>query len=119
MKIECIKEHLEVALNKADKIAGKNITLPVLAGFYLDAHQNSLSIKATNLDLGISINVPVKVVEPGSVVVHAHTLSSFVSSLVKDRNITLSTKDQVLEVKTPSTKTNIKTLPGDDFRHPS
>ena len=115
MKIECIKEHLEVALNKADKIAGKNITLPVLAGFYLDAHQNSLSIKATNLDLGISINVPVKVVEPGSVVVHAHTLSSFVSSLVKDRNITLSTKDQVLEVKTPSTKTNIKTLPGDDF----
>ena len=115
MKIECIKEHLEEALNKADKISGKNITLPVLSGLYLDAHQNSLSIKATNLDLGISINLPVKVLEPGNVVVPAHIISSFVSSLTKDRNITLNTKDQVLELKTAATKTSIKTLSSEDF----
>jgi len=36
MKIECIKEQLEEALNKAVKITGKNITLPVLNGFYLE-----------------------------------------------------------------------------------
>lgn len=115
MKIECIKEQLEEALNKADKIAGKNTTLPVLSGFYLDAHQNTLSIKATNLDLGISINVPVKVIDPGVVVVPAHTLTSFISSLSKDRNLTMSTKDQVLEIKTPSTKTSIKTLSSEEF----
>lgn len=115
MKIECIKEQLEEALNKADKIAGKNITLPVLSGLYLDAHQNSLSIKATNLDLGISLNLPVKVVEPGSVVVPAHIISSLISSLVKDRTLTISTKNQVLEIKTSTTKTNIKTLPSEDF----
>lgn len=115
MKIECIKDQLEEALSKADKVAGKNITLPVLAGLYFDAHQNSLSIKATNLDLGISIALPVKVIEPGIVVVPAHTISSFISSLSKDRNITISTKDQVLEIKTSATKTNIKTLPSEDF----
>ena len=65
MKIECIKEQFEEALNKADKIAGKNLSLPVLAGLYFDAHQNSLTIKATNLDLGLSIKIPVKVIEPG------------------------------------------------------
>lgn len=115
MKIEGIKEQLEEAFNKADKIAGKNINLPVLSGFYLDAHQNNLSIKATNLDLGITITVPVKVVDPGVVVVGAHTLTSFISSLSRDRNITITTKDQVLEIKTPSTKTNIKTLPSEEF----
>ncbi|MFZ2484524.1 MAG: DNA polymerase III subunit beta [Minisyncoccia bacterium] len=115
MKIECIKEQLEEALNKADKIAGKNTTLPVLSGFYLDAHQNTLSIKATNLDLGISIGLPVKVLEPGIVVVPAHTITSFISSLSRDKNISISTKDQVLEIKTSATKTNIKTLPSDDF----
>ena len=115
MKIECIKDQLEEAFSKADKIAGKNITLPVLSGLYLDARQNSLSIKATNLDLGISINLPVKVTEPGIVVVPAHIISSFVSSLSKDKNITLSTKNQVLEIKTLATKTNIKTLPSEDF----
>lgn len=115
MKIECIKEQLEEAFNKADKIAGKNMTLPVLSGFYLDAHQNTLLIKATNLDLGISISVPVKVTEPGNVVVPAHIITSFISSLSRDRNITMNTKDQVLEVKTSSTKTNIKTLPSEEF----
>src|SRR3989344_5093982 len=106
MKIECIKDQLEEVLNKADKIAGKNINLPVLAGLYLDARQNSLTIRATNLDIGISLTLPVKVTEPGIVVVPAHILSSFISSLSKDRNITLSTKNQVLEIKTLATKTN-------------
>ncbi len=115
MKIECIKEQLEEALNKADKIAGKNITLPVLSGFYLDVHQNSLSIKATNLDLAISINLPVKVIEPGTVVVPAHIISSFISSLSKDKNIIIGTKNQVLEIKTSATKTSIKTLSSEDF----
>ncbi|MBI1974519.1 MAG: DNA polymerase III subunit beta [Candidatus Zambryskibacteria bacterium] len=115
MKIECIKEHLEEALNKSSKIAGKNTTLPVLTGLYFNAHQNSLSIKATNLDLGISINLPIKVIEPGNVVIPAQIISSFISSLTKDRNISISTKGQILEVKTPTTKTNIKTLPGEDF----
>ncbi|MEK7176173.1 MAG: DNA polymerase III subunit beta [Patescibacteria group bacterium] len=115
MKIECIKEQLEDTFNRADKIAGKNASLPVLSGFYLDARQNSLVVKATNLDLGISITLPVKVTEPGIVVVPARVISSFISSLSNDRNITLNTKDQVLEVKTKGTKTSIKTLSSEDF----
>lgn len=115
MKIEAIKEQLELALSKADKIAGKNPSLPVLSGLYLDARDNLLLIKSTNLDLGISISIPVKVTEPGIVVVPSHTLTSFVSSLSNDRNINLTTKNQVLEIKTKATKTNIKTLPSEDF----
>src|SRR3990167_709200 len=115
MKIECIKDQLEEAFSKADKIAGKNITLPVLSGLYLDARQNSLSIKATNLDLGISISLPVKVSEPGIVVVPARIISSFVSSLSKDKNIGITSKNQILEIKTSATKTQIKTLPSEDF----
>lgn len=115
MKIEAIKEQLEEALLKANKIAGRNPSLPVLSGFYLDAKDNMLQIKATNLDLGISLNLPVKVNEPGIIAVPAQIITSFVSSLSNDRNITLNTKAQVLEIKTKTTKTNIKTIPSDDF----
>jgi DNA polymerase III subunit beta len=115
MKIECIREQLEEALNKADKIAGKNTTLPVLSGFYLEARDNTLTVKATNLDLGVSIKLPVKVIEPGVVVVPAHVVTSFVASLTKDRSLTLTTKEQVVEIKTASTKTNLKTLPSEEF----
>lgn len=115
MKIECIKEQLEGALNKASKIAGKNITLPVLAGLYLDATKKNLSIRATNLDLGISITLPVRIIEPGTVVVPANIISSFVSSLSREKKITMSTNKQVLELKTPNINTRIKTLPTKDF----
>lgn len=115
MKIETIKEQLENALSKADKIAGKNPSLPVLSGLYLDARDDVLHIKATNLDLGISLSLPVKVSEPGIVVVPSHIITSFISSLSSDRNINLITKNQVLEVKTKATKTSIKTLPHEDF----
>ncbi len=115
MKIECIKEKLEEAVGKAEKIAGKNLTLPVLAGVYLSAEKNNLVIKSTNLDIGLTVEVPVKVIEPGTTVVPAHTFYSFISSLSKDKNITIHTKDQVLEVKTSATETQIKTLPAEDF----
>lgn len=115
MKIECTKDKLEEALGKAEKISGRNTTLPVLSGVYLNASQNTLNIKATNLDMGLSINVSVKVLEPGSVVVPANIIYSFVSSLPRDKNITISTKGQTLEIKTSATKTSIKTLDGDDF----
>lgn len=115
MKIECIKEKLEEAVAKAEKVATKNATLPVLSGLYLDAHQNTLSIKATNLDIGMSLKLSVKVVKPGTLVVPAHTFYSFLSSLENDRNISLESKDQVLEVKTSTTETKIKTLPPEDF----
>jgi DNA polymerase III subunit beta len=49
------------------------------------------------------------------VVVPAHIISSFISSLSNDRNITLITKDQVLDIKTKTTKTSIKTLSSEDF----
>jgi len=116
MKIEFIREQLEGALGKADKVVGKNTTLPVLSGFHLEAKNSSLTVRATNLDLGISIELPVKVIEAGMIVVPAHILNSFISSLsVKDRNVLFSTKDQVLEVKTPSTRTSIKMLPSEEF----
>lgn len=115
MKIESVKEQLEEALNKASKVAGKNPNLPVLSGLLLEANNNALTIKSTNLDIGLSVSIPVKVHEAGTVVLPAQTTSSFVSSLSKDRNITLTSKDKTVEVKTSSTKSNIKTLPVDEF----
>lgn len=115
MKIECIKEKFAEAVGKAEKIAGRNPTLPVLSGLYLKADKNTLTIKSTNLDLGLSITLPVKVIEKGEVVVSAQILHSFLNSLPGDKNIVLTKSGNVLEVKTSYAKTSIKTLPTEEF----
>lgn len=115
MKIESIKEKLSDAVARAEKIAGKNPTLPVLSGLYFKAAGSTLTIRSTNLDLGITMTLPVKVVEEGEIVVPAQILHSFLSSIQSDKPITLATKDNALEVKTGSARTTIKTLPVDEF----
>ena len=40
MKIECIKEKLHMAVSKAEKIASKNISLPVLSCLLFETRRN-------------------------------------------------------------------------------
>jgi len=115
MKIESIKDKLSDAVSRAEKVAGKNPTLPVLSGLYMKAAGGTLTIRSTNLDLGITITLPVKVIEEGEIVVPAQILHSFLSSLSGDKPITLTTKENALEVKTGSARTTLKTLPVDEF----
>jgi DNA polymerase III sliding clamp (beta) subunit (PCNA family) len=55
MKIECMTEKLVEAIGKSEKITGKNLTLPVLSCILLEAKGKQLTLRATNLDVGIEI----------------------------------------------------------------
>jgi len=114
MHVECVKEKIEKAIAKAQRVTGKNVTLPVLQCVLLDASNNQLAVRATNLDLGLEISVPVKVQEEGVVAVPGDVLASYLSHL-SDKNVTLKTNEGYLEVSTDHTATSIKTFNHDDF----
>jgi hypothetical protein len=54
MKIECMTE-IGGGNSKSEKITGKTFTLPVLSCILLEAKGKQLTIRATNLDVGIEI----------------------------------------------------------------
>lgn len=117
MKIECIQEKLKEAVGYADRISNKNATLPVLACLLFDASQkNQLTIKATNLDLGIEMVVPVKTVEGGVIAIPSHTINSFlINSTSDEKGITLETDHSNLKIKTTHNSGLIKVSPHEDF----
>lgn len=115
MKIESTRDKLLEAVSRAEKVAGRNTTLPVLAGVSLEAIGSILTLRATNLDLGLSIHLPVKVLKEGQVVVPAHVLSSLLGSISKEMTVTLSVEDQTLSLDTKNTHSKVTTLPGEDF----
>lgn len=115
MNIECVKDKLIYALTKAERITAKNITLPVLGCLLLEAENSTLVIKATNLDLGIEISIPVKVIKPGKVAVSGAILNNFISNITNDNNILLEEVSGNLRVKTKHSESIIKTFPVDDF----
>ena len=115
MNIECIKEKLSYAVGKAERITGKNITLPILSCLLLEADSSTLTIKATNLDIGIEISIPVKVIKPGKVAVSGSVLYNFISNITNDKNITLEVSSGNLKVSTNHSQSIIKAFPVDDF----
>jgi len=115
MKVECLKEKLAGAVYKAEKITGKNLTLPVLSCILLEAKENTLIIKATNLDLGIEITIPVRVLKEGKIAVSGALFNNFISHLHTDKNITLDVVDNNLSIIAPGHKTVINTMNYEDF----
>ena len=115
MKAECIKEKFCLAVSKAEKITGKNMTLPILSCILIEANGSYLILKATNLDLGIELRIPAKVVVEGVVAVPGAILNGFLSNLSGDNNLTLDEKDGNLHVVSSNSKTTIKSMSSDDF----
>jgi len=114
MKIECVKEKLQEAVSKAEKVTGKNLTLPILSNVYLEVKKDNLLIRATNLDVGVELSVPGKVFKTGSVVVSGQVLHSLIQN-ISDSKIRLEKNQETLLVSSENTSTTIKTVPGEDF----
>lgn len=115
MKAECIKEKFCLAVSRAEKITGKNMTLPILSCILIEAKGSFLILKATNLDLGIEIKVHAKVIEEGIVAVPGAILNGFLSNLSGDNNLSLEEKDGNLHILSSNSKTMIKSFISDDF----
>lgn len=115
MKIECVRDKLAGAVSKAEKITGKNLTLPVLSCLLLEAKDSKLIIRATNLDLGIEIEVPVKVHKPGKVAVPGSIINNFLSTIPSSKTIIVELIEGNIKLTTDTTTTTIKSLNEEDF----
>lgn len=115
MKLECVREKLAEVVNKAEKITSKNATLPILKCVLFEAQNNSLIIRATNLDIGIELIIPAKVHTEGSVAIPGSTINSFLNHLTGEKSVSLELKDGNLHLSTPKTSTVIKAFPTEDY----
>lgn len=115
MKLECQREQLRQAVGLAERVTGKNLSLPVLSYVYLAAEGRILTVRATNLDLGVEWRLPAKVLEPGQVLVSGAVLHNFLSNLSGVDKITLELVNSNLTVATGRTSTLVKTYPTEDF----
>ena len=115
MKAECIKEKFCLAVSKVEKITGKNMTLPILSCVLIEAKGSSLILKSTNLDLGIEIKIPAKVLKEGVVAVPGGILNGFLVNLFSDQNLIIEEKEGNLTVIGSNSQTIIKCQQSEDF----
>jgi DNA polymerase-3 subunit beta len=114
MHITLETKKLKQVLDIVSRVSTKHITLPVLQCVLLEVKDNTLTIKATNLEIGIEGTLDAGVEEEGVVAVPAHILLQTIS-LVSQTSVVLTTEGDVLHVETKSSKTEIKSIPANDF----
>jgi len=115
MKLDCVKDKIKEGVLIAERIAGRNLTLPILSAILLETGNKVLIIKSTNLEVGIEIEIPAKIDEAGSVTVSATILNNFLSNLNKEVKVQIETTNDNLQIVTENTKTLIKSLNTEDF----
>ena len=115
MKVECQIDKIKKALTDADKITGKNLTLPILSSILIIASDKSLKFRSTNINLGIEVEIPAKVEKQGVVAVHGTTIATLFSSLNDKGAVVLEQNDQSLNIQTKHSSFVIKSYSHEDF----
>ncbi|GAW93647.1 DNA polymerase III subunit beta [Calderihabitans maritimus] len=81
MKVSCSQENLTHGVNMVQRAVSDKNTMPILGGIFLQAKENSLSFRATNLELSIECTVTAEIEEEGCVVLPARIFSELVRRL--------------------------------------
>lgn len=115
MKIECSAEKLKTALSLAERITGKNSSLPVLASVLVVADGSHVTFRATNLSLGVEVSIPAKITSPGIMAVRGDVLNTILSTMAPSLDVTLEADKDNLAVKTKRNKILLKSNPHEDF----
>lgn len=114
MKVIILKDNLNDGLNILNRVAGKNLTLPILNNILLSTDGNFLNLASTDLELGIKYWLLAKIEKEGKITIPSKILTSFIN-LLPNKKITLELKNQTLYVDCDNYKTQIKGLDAQDY----
>lgn len=101
-------------LELVGRVSTKHVSLPILECVLLEAKGNTLSIRATNLEIGIEVSVVARNIAEGVVAVPASTLMQVIN-LHTQKDVTLRIEGTVLVVEGGGSNTKIKTVSHDEF----
>ena len=114
MKAFILKNNFKSGLHIVERIAGKNINLPVLENVLISTEKNFLILATTDLETAIKCWVLAKIEKKGSIAIPAKFLSNYINSLELDK-ICLEEEGNFLNIKNENFQAKIKTAKTEDF----
>ncbi|SLN13971.1 DNA polymerase III subunit beta [Aquimixticola soesokkakensis] len=117
MKISIERAALLKAVGQAQSVVERRNTIPILANVLIEAEGNTVSFRATDLDIEVVDKVPAMVERAGATTVSAVTLHEIVRKLPDGALVVLSEDGAAgrLTVEAGRSVFNLATLPKEDF----
>ncbi|TJW14351.1 MAG: DNA polymerase III subunit beta [Mesorhizobium sp.] len=117
MKFTADAKAFSVAMMAVQKITERRNTIPILSNAVITAKQDSVELRATDLDLEITMAIAANVASPGSTTVPASLLSDILRKMAAGAEVLFesATDGQVASVGAGRSKFRLQTLPDSDY----
>lgn len=114
MKVSFLSENINKKIAFVNHAVSNRSALPILLNLLLLAKKGKFTISATDLEIGIEINVSANIEEEGGITVPAKTFYELSGNISRGK-ITLYTKNESLFFETDKIKTVFQTISSDEF----
>jgi len=116
VRVACLQEHLQRALNRVGRAVASRTALPVLSNVLIATDNGRLRAAATNLDIGVTTWVEADIEEEGRITIDSRLLGEFVNTLPAGA-ISLTSDDvrMSLTVQSGRDKASINGIDAEDF----
>lgn len=115
MEFHVVRSELLSELQLMMGVIEKKNTMPILANIYILAEDNRLSLKATDLEVGIISECSAQIIEPGEFTVNAKQLQDMLNTF-SDTQVSFSMSEgSLLDLVCGSSRFSIETMSTMDF----
>jgi len=114
MKLSLLTDNLQKKLLFINHAISPKSQLPILSHVLLETREETLSLSATDLEIGIETTIPAEILEEGSTTIPAKLFSELINNLPQEK-ISLETNNGSLIITSKKTKSVLQTMKHDDF----
>lgn len=115
MKLKVEKDDLMLGIQRVQNIVSTKVTLPILSNILTEVYKDKLKLNATDLDIGISCEIPVESVEEGGITIPAKRFGDIVRELPSG-NVTIhAKKNSQIDIEGVNCRFKLSGLPKDEY----
>lgn len=115
MKLKVSKETLQSAIQTVQNIVSSKVTLPILSNILMDVKKSKLRLNATDLDIGISCELPVEAVEEGAITIPAKRFSDIIKEMPDGDILIHAKKNNQIDIEGEGCRFKLNGLPKEEF----
>jgi len=115
MKLKVSRDTLLSSIQTVQNVVSNKTTLPILSNVLMDAKKSKLRMNATDLDIGISCEIPVETIEEGSITIPAKRFSDIVKEMPPGDILVYTKKNNQIDIEGESCRFKLNGLPREEF----
>jgi len=115
MKIQTTKETLLNNIQIVQNIVTPRVSLPILSNILLETIDKKLKLTTTDLDVGISCEYPIEVIESGAITVPTKRFADIIRELPEGQVTITTRKNNMVDIQMETCEFKIMGLPKEEF----